>query len=86
MSRFIETLNLNRISPRWGYGFSSVLCHRAMPYVNDFRALPYNPLFKAESLSINSIGQRPMTQNDGHRPMRQNDGQHPMNNIKTSNK
>ena len=51
------------------------LAHRAMPHANDYRALPYNPPFKAESLLINSIGQRPMTKNHtkrktvGQRPM-----------------
>ena len=65
----VETLSANRISPLRGFWLSSVLGHRAMPYVNDYRALPYNPLIKAESLLFNSMGQHPMTQNDEQHPM-----------------
>ena len=41
--------------------------HRALPYAIDIRALPYaqenHSSIKAESLAINSIGQRPMNRN-----------------------
>jgi len=55
-----------------------------MPYANDYRALPCNQLFKAESLLIISIGHRPMTKNPtkrktvGQRPTINNIGQHPL--------
>jgi len=64
-----------RITPRWGFHLRNVLSRRALPYANDFWAFSPKivknvkaakndfPLRKAESLLINSVGQRPTERN-----------------------
>ena len=49
---------INRISPRWGFRFRVDSFRRALPYADDFWAFSPRNL-KAESLSINSVRQRP---------------------------
>ena len=63
--------SINRITPIQGF-VRALPYRRALPHVNDHRALPYanddgfstHILKKAESLLINSVGQRPTFNNE----------------------
>ena len=63
---------MNRITPFQGLNLTGYFYHRALPYAND-NGLSAHISKKAESLLINSVGQRPTVNNGmGQRPTNNN--------------